>query len=144
DFNGHLNMAYYLVLFDLASDEAFAAMGMPNDYIDNRKLTLYTAEAHIRYVREVHLDAPLLCTCQLIAHDEKRFHTWQELRHADEGWLSASCEMMTLHIDASGPKVAPMPQDVAAQVASMAAAHADLPAPDKLNGSIRVPGAAYQ
>ncbi|MEN0000398.1 MAG: thioesterase family protein [Pseudomonadota bacterium] len=141
DFNGHLNMAFYMVLFDEASDAAFSSMGMPPTYKSKRSMTLYTAEAHIRYVREVHLTDPLTCTLQLIAHDAKRLHTWQELRHAVDGWLAATCEMMTLHVDATGPRVAPMPEDVAVQVREMQDAHDSLPVPDKLNGSIRIPGA---
>ena len=47
DYNGHLNMAYYNVLFDRCSDEAFAAMGLGPDYAKERRLTSYTAEAHI-------------------------------------------------------------------------------------------------
>ncbi|MEO0544554.1 MAG: thioesterase family protein [Pseudomonadota bacterium] len=140
DFNGHLNMAYYMVLFDLASDQAFSTMGMPPTYKSQRSLTLYTAEAHIRYVREVHLSDPMICTFQLVAHDAKRLHSWQELRHRDDGWLAATCEMMTLHIDATGPKVAPMPADVAAKVSQMQVAHDRLSKPDQLNGSIKIPG----
>ncbi len=143
DFNGHLNMAYYMVLFDQTSDSAFSSLGMPPTYKSKRGLTLYTAEAHIRYVREVHLDDPITCTFQLIAHDAKRLHSWQELRHSDDGWLAATCEMMTLHIDTAGPKVAPMPDDVAEQVNEMQAAHAKLQVPDGMNGSIRVPGYDY-
>ncbi|MEO1703225.1 MAG: thioesterase family protein [Pseudomonadota bacterium] len=143
DFNGHLNMAYYMVLFDTASDEAFCAMGMPPEYKSSRGLTLYTAEAHIRYVREVHLTYPMVCTFQLVAHDEKRLHSWQELRHRDDGWLAATCEMMTLHIDASGPKVAPMPDDVVMLVGNMQTAHEPLPTPDKLSGSMHVPRHPY-
>ena len=55
DYNGHLNMAYYNVLFDRGSDEAFEIMGMGPAYASDRKLTIYTAEVHVCYVRELHL-----------------------------------------------------------------------------------------
>ena len=55
DYNGHMNMAYYNVLFDRCSDEAFEAMGLGPDYARDRKLTIYTAEVHVCYVRELHL-----------------------------------------------------------------------------------------
>ena len=58
DYNGHLNMAYYNVLFDRCSDEAFEMMGMGLDYAKERRLTIYTAEVHVCYVQELHLDAP--------------------------------------------------------------------------------------
>jgi len=131
DHNGHLNMAYYNVLFDLGSDEAFLALGMGPEYARRRGLTTYAAEVHIRYLRELLVDAPVTVTYQLIDHDEKRLHAWQEIRHAD-GWTAATCELLTLHVDRSGPKVAPFPPDVAARIERMAAAHAALPRPAML------------
>ncbi|TIS13875.1 MAG: thioesterase, partial [Mesorhizobium sp.] len=56
DYNGHLNMAYYNVLFDRCSDEAFELMGMGPNYARDRRLTIYTAEVHVCYVQELHLD----------------------------------------------------------------------------------------
>jgi acyl-CoA thioester hydrolase len=52
DYNGHLNMAYYNVLFDRGLDQAFEVMGIGVSYARDRKLTIYTAEAHVCYVRE--------------------------------------------------------------------------------------------
>ncbi|WP_306117747.1 MULTISPECIES: thioesterase family protein [unclassified Roseitalea] len=130
DYNGHLNMAYYLVVFDRASDIVFAALGMGPDYAAARAMTTYTAEAHIAYLREVHADAQLVCDYQILDHDEKRIHGFQRMRHATQGWLAATCETLTLHVDRSGPRVAPFPADIAANVAQMAERHALLPRPD--------------
>src|SRR6188472_568781 len=81
DYNGHLNMAYYNVLFDRCSDEAFEAMGMGLDYVKERRLTIYTAEVHVCYVQELHLDHKVTVSFQLIDHDEKRLRAYQEIRH---------------------------------------------------------------
>ncbi|MGL4489581.1 MAG: thioesterase family protein, partial [Rhizobiaceae bacterium] len=110
DYNGHLNMAYYNVLFDRAADHGLAALGLNLDYIKNRKLTIYTAEAHVVYVQELHAGQKVYATFQIIDHDAKRLHVFQELYHED-GWLAATSEIMSLHIDQSGPKVAPFPAD---------------------------------
>lgn len=137
DYNGHLNMAYYNVLFDRAIDEAFLAMGMGPDYAAARSRTTYTAEAHVCYVRELHLGNIVDCTYHLIDHDEKRLHSYQELFHAD-GWLAATCETLTLHIDTTGPKVTPFPDDIAASIADMAASHANLPVPERVRRAIGI------
>src|SRR5690606_3651985 len=108
DHNGHLNMAYYHVLFDRAVDQLFLALGMGPAYARSRRLTTYSAETHVCYVRELHAGAAVTCTLQVVDHDEKRLHTYAELLHG-EGWLAATCEMLTLHIDASGPRVTPFP-----------------------------------
>ena len=137
DYNGHLNMAYYNVLFDRCSDEAFEAMGMGLDYVKQRRLTIYTAEVHVCYVQELHLDHKVQVSFQLIDHDEKRLRAYQEIRHVD-GWLAATSETLSLHVDMSGPKVAPFPADVLAKIEAMRAAHSVLPMPERAGRSIGI------
>ena len=137
DYNGHLNMAYYNVLFDKCADDAFELMGMGPNYAPDRKLTIYTAEIHVCYVRELHLGDPVRGTFQLIDHDDKRLRAYQELRHID-GWLAATSEVLTLHVDMAGPKVAPFPADILTRVEAMQAAHANLPMPERAGRSIGI------
>jgi acyl-CoA thioester hydrolase len=137
DYNGHMNMAYYNVLFDRGADDAFELMGMGPNYAKARQLTTYTAEVHVCYVRELHLDDPVVVTFQLVDHDDKRTHFYQEIRHA-EGWLAATSEVLALHIDMAGPKVAPFPPDIKAKVEAMRAAHAALPTPERVGRSIGI------
>lgn len=137
DYNGHLNMAYYNVLFDRCADEAFLLLGMGPDYARERRLTTYTAEVHICYVRELHLDHKVRCSLHLLDHDDKRIHFFQELSHVD-GWLAATSEVLSLHVDMAGPKVCPYPPDVLAMVEAMRAEHAPLPVPDRAGRSIGI------
>ncbi len=137
DYNGHLNMAYYNVLFDKCSDDAFELLGMGPAYAKERKLTVYTAEAHICYVRELHLGDAVRSTYHLIDHDDKRLRSYQELRHVD-GWLAATSETLSLHVDMEGPKVAPFPADVMAKLEAVRAAHAALPMPERAGRSIGI------
>lgn len=137
DYNGHLNMAYYNVLFDQCADEIYGTLGVGADYFSTRGFTTYTAEFHVCYVRELHQDDPVQVHFHLLDHDSKRFHSYQEIHHTD-GWLAATGEALVLHIDASGPRVAPFPDDVAARLASMQAAHATLPRPERAGRSIAI------
>jgi acyl-CoA thioester hydrolase len=137
DYNGHLNMAYYNVLFDRCSEAALDALGMGANYASERHLTIYTAEVHICYVRELHLEHKVTVSFQLLDHDAKRLRTYQEVRHVD-GWLAATSETLSLHVDMSGPKVAPFPADVLARIEAMRAAHAALPMPERAGRSIGI------
>jgi acyl-CoA thioester hydrolase len=139
DFNGHLNMAYYNVLFDRGADQAFIDLGMGPDYLKKRNLSTMTAEAHVRYIREIHEGAPVAVHNFFLAADAKRVKVFQELRHAAEGWLSATSEIMMLHIDMAAKKVAPFPADIAANVQRMMAAHAHLPRPEGAGRRIAMP-----
>lgn len=136
DFNGHLNMAYYNVLFDNAVDQAYAQLGFGPEY-QKTGCTTYVAEFHVCYLRELHEGDSVYTTLQLLDHDEKRFHTYQELWHED-GWLAATGEGLTLHVDQSGPRVAPMPASILANLERMRAAHAELDWPERAGRKIGI------
>ena len=139
DYNGHLNMAYYNVLFDRAVDEVYEKLGIGPSYLARSGHTTMTAEVHVRYLREIHVDAPVRVRFQLLDYDEKRMHYVEELIHAEEGWLSATSENMTLHVGMAAKKVAPWPADVLARLARLKAAHAALQVPDGVGRSIKMP-----
>jgi acyl-CoA thioester hydrolase len=139
DYNGHLNMAYYNVLFDRSLDQFFDMLGIGQNYLVARNNSTMTAECHVRYLREVHQGDPLHVHVHLIAADEKRLHTFEELRHAGEGWTSATSENMTLHVDMGVRKVAPFPADIAARIQAVAQAHAAGPQPHGLGRQITMP-----
>ncbi len=90
DYNGHLNMAYYNVMFDRAIDQMWLQLGIGPGYMKERGGSTFTAECHVRYLREIHLGDPVQVSVWLLEADDKRLHTFQELRHATEGWLSAT------------------------------------------------------
>lgn len=138
DYNGHLNMAYYNVLFDRGTDAAFVVLGLDPGYVEERRLTVYTAEIHVCYVREIHLRDQVAVSFQLLDSDDKRLRFYQEIRHATEGWLAATSEQLALHVDMAGPKVAPFPADIQAKVDAMRAAHAPLPVPERAGRSIGI------
>jgi acyl-CoA thioester hydrolase len=130
DYNGHLNVAYYVLLFDRAVDECFALLGIGEDYVRSRKASMFVAEAHIAYRREVKPADAVRMTLQLLDFDDKRLHYWMEMRHAHEGWLAANCENMALHVDMGSRRAASFPDDILANLALMKAAHSRLARPE--------------
>ena len=139
DYNGHLNMAYYNVMFDRAIDELWLILGIGPDYKKSRSNSTFTAECHVRYLREVHLGDPLQVAITLLAADDKRLHLFEELRHASEGWLSATSETMTLHVDMGQRRTAPFPPDIRATIDALARAHAQLARPEGVGRSVAMP-----
>ena len=140
DYNGHLNMAYYNVLFDRAVDEAYELLGIGLGYLKSQGHSTFTAEAHVRYLRELQDGDPVRVTLQLLDYDAKRIQLFEQLLHATEGWVSATSENMTLHVDMATKKVVPFPESVTRSLAVMQAAHAHLPRPDGAGRHISMPG----
>jgi acyl-CoA thioester hydrolase len=130
DYNGHLNMAYYNVLFDRAVDEVYELLGLGLSYVKEQKCSTFTAEVHVRYLRELLVDAPVRVTFQLLDFDHRRLHYFEQLHHAEEGWLSATSENMALNVDLTARKTAAFPDSVLARLELMKAAHDKLPVPD--------------
>jgi acyl-CoA thioester hydrolase len=139
DYNGHLNMAYYNVMFDRAIDELWLQLGIGPGYMKQRNGSTFSAECHVRYLREIHLGDPVQVSILLVAADEKRLHTFEELRHATEGWLSATSENMTIHIDITARKTAPFPSDIRARVEALVNAHAAIARPEAIGRKIAMP-----
>lgn len=142
DYNGHLNMAYYNVLFDRAVDEAYELIGIGPGYLKTRRHSTFTAEVHVRYLHELHAGDPVRVTFQLLDFDSKRIHYFEQLFHAEGGWLSATSENMTLHVDIDAKKTAPFPGDVMRCLKRMQAAHAKLPWPQAAGRRIAMAGTA--
>jgi acyl-CoA thioester hydrolase len=140
DYNGHLNMAYYNVLFDRAVDEVYELLGCGLAYLKETQHSCFTAEVHLRYLRELNAGDRVRVSVQLIDFDLKRLLYFEELRHADDGWLSATSENMALHVDMAARKTVAFPPNIAARLAAMKAAHAALPVPEAIGRRIAMPG----
>lgn len=130
DYNEHMNMGYYTVLFDRAADEAYEEIGFGPEYRAASGCTTYTAEFHVRYLKELKLGDRVQGAFRILDHDEKRFHSFQELIRED-GTVVATGEGIALHVDQSGPNVAPMPEAILARLREVAKAHATLPRPEE-------------
>jgi len=139
DYNGHLNMAYYNVMFDRAIDELWLKLGIGPAYRKERDGSTFTAECHVRYLREIHLGDPVQVSILLVAADDKRLHTFEELRHAAEGWLSATSENMTIHIDMGKRKTASFPPDIRARIQALAKAHSGIARPEGIGRRVAMP-----
>lgn len=136
DYNGHLNMAYYNVLFDRAVDELYEFLGIGASYAASDRHTVMTAEIHVRYRRELLVNAPVRIRIHLLGFDKKRLHYFEELNHVDEGWLAASSENLALHVDMTSRRVVPWPPAIADKLGKMRMVHQQLPTPSGIGRSI--------
>lgn len=109
DSNGHMNLAYYVVVFDLATDKLYASLGIGDAYREATGNSCFTAETHTVYEREVRLGERLRVHTWLLGVDAKRLHYFHELFHSASGERSATQELMALHIDMRVRRVAPFP-----------------------------------
>jgi acyl-CoA thioester hydrolase len=138
DYNGHMNVAFYVLAFDKATDGLLDHLGLGEAYRRATNRSIYVLEAHVTYDRELKLGAPLAIDTQLIDADEKRLHVFHRMTHDEEGYLAATNELMALHVDLAGPKSAPMPAAALAEAGRVLAQHRRLPAPPQLGRRIAI------
>lgn len=139
DYNGHLNLAYYVVAFDQCVDVVFEKIGIGLDYRKQDELGTFAAETHTLYEREVMEGDPLAIAMHVLAVDDKRLHLFLEMTHAEQGFRAAAQELMYLHVDLKIRRVAPWPGWVREKLDAMAALCATRPVPPGVGRRIAMP-----
>jgi acyl-CoA thioester hydrolase len=138
DYNGHMNVAYYVLAFDKATDSPYDALGIGGGYVARRQRSLFTLAMNVDYLREVFAGDEVLIASRMLDHDHKRVHYFHEMRHAGEGWLAATNECVAVHVDMTLRRSAPFDDDAQARLASMKSAHAALGRPDRAGRALAI------
>lgn len=129
DYNGHMNVAYYVLAFDRATDAFMESLGMGRDYQERQQCSTFVVETHVNYQRELIAGDPMRITTQLLGFDSKRIHYFHRLYHADKNFLSATTELMVIHVDLAQRRSAPMPLSAMDRLSALMTAHIQLPRP---------------
>ena len=139
DYNGHMNMAYYHVLFDQALDHVFDDLGIGAAYVASGAGSCFTAEVHVAYLDELSEADPVRVSYQLLDWDEKRLHLFAEMHHATAGYLAATSEQLSLHVDLATRRAAPFPTEAQGCIAALMERHRNLPRQPQVGHVIGIP-----
>ena len=143
DINGHMNVAYYVLAFDLGVDALWHQAGISDDYIRQRRMSTFAVEAHITYRAELSKDDPYEISTYILALDEKRLHQIQTMKHAEEGHIAATAEWLNLSVDLRTRRVCPFPQDVRDNFLEIARAQPEIEIPAEVGKRMRVNAPIY-
>ncbi len=138
DYNGHMNVAYYMLAFDHATDAFYDHVGLGLDYRDRTNCSTFTLEAHITYERELREGAPLRFETLLLDFDSKRIHYFHRMFHGEDGYLAATNELIAIHVDLSARRATPMPDGIRASLDRLLAVHGRLPRPPQVGRIIGI------
>lgn len=138
DYNGHMNVGYYPVAFDLGFDIVYNFLGVGGDDIKRTGVSTFVVETHFTYQQELREGDRLRITTQLLGCDAKRLHFFQYMHHAGDGFLAATGEWLILCVDLKLRKVIAMPETLRALVERVASAHKILPRPPELGRSVSI------
>ena len=136
DYNGHMNEAFYVLIFSDATDAFMTYAGQDDAYRKRTGHTIYTLETHVMYLLEVGEGETVRVETRLLGLDAKRYRLFHDMFHDETGDLLATGEHMLLNVDMNGPKSAPFNDDLRTRLTAVLGAHADLPAPKQAGRSI--------
>lgn len=141
DHNGHLNLAYYIVLFDEATDALWNAIGLGERYREATGCGTFAVETHTFYNAEL-LDGDATTAHSLVLGvDRKRLHIAHELRRDRDGVVAARQELMYLTVNLATRRSVPWPEAARTSLDAAAASHAGVPRPDWIGHRIALPPA---
>ena len=138
DYNGHMNVAYYVLVFDHATDAFLDQVGMTATLRETTGSSVFVAEAHITYDQEVMEGKRVYVTTQLLAHDEKRLHIFHCMHRVEGDALAATNELMILQVNLNDRRVGPFHEGVRERIAAVAKQQADLTVPDAVGRQIGI------
>ena len=105
DYNGHLNVAFYVRIFDIAADVMLDNFKMGGESAKKDKRTTFVAEMHTNYYQEVRLDEEVETHITFVDHDKKRIQYKLSMFHKEKRYLAATIEVLSLYVDLSKRKV---------------------------------------
>ena len=106
DYNGHMNMSYYILIFDNAAEVMLTRFKMGGNSAQNDKKSTFAVETHTTYDQEVKLGEEVEVYLTYFDHDKKRIHYRASMFHKEKKYLAATTEVLSLYIDLNKRKVA--------------------------------------
>lgn len=132
DYNGHMNVAYFTLIFDHGTDEFYPLIGLGKPYRQRTGKSTFAVESYTTYQKELSVNEEVKVTTQLLGFDNKRIHYFHTMWHADKGFQMATLEQLALHVDLTTRKVEPMPDESHERLRQMWEIHKELPRPKEV------------
>jgi carnitine 3-dehydrogenase len=136
DYNGHMTESKYLEAFAFATDGFMRMVGIDAEAIAAGH-SIFTAETHIRHLREVSRDEDIAVITQVLSAQGRKVHIWHEMRHGDR--QIATAEHLLVHMDLRARAAAEPPPAIRARLDRVAEAHAGLPRPEGIGRHVGQP-----
>ncbi len=138
DQNGHMNVAYYVLAFDRATDTLYNELGIGWSYLDRTGRSTFTLAMNVDYLAEVLAGDSVRIVSRLIDCDHKRVHYFHEMHHAAKAYLAATTEALSIHINMATRRSEPFPPDIQTRLTGMKAAHAAFPLPTQVGRKLGI------
>lgn len=138
DYNGHMNVAYYVLAIDKAMDDIFDQLGMGLDLVRERRMGPMALVNQIHYLDELLEGQEFVCDLQVLDADHKRMHYLVTMHHLAKGTVAATFEGLSINVDLEARRSTPYPEDIRARLEAVRRAHEGLPRPPQVGSTIGI------
>jgi len=138
DSNGHMNMRWYVALFDEAGDELHERAGLTPEFHLYHRTGTVDLEHHTHFLHEVMPGDTVAVYSRLVVRSSKRVHYLMFLVNETKGRLAAIFECMNAFMDLSVRKTAPFPPEIAAKLDAWLERDSKLDWPPPVSGAMQV------
>ncbi len=129
DYNGHMNLAFYVLAFDKATDNFYDQLGIGLDYRAREDSSMFTLGINVDYRREVFAGDELLMSTQLLEVDHKRLRYIHQMYQGGDASAVACNECLAIHVNMTSRKSEPFPALTQTRIDEAMDAHRNLPLP---------------
>jgi acyl-CoA thioester hydrolase len=139
DYNNHMNVAYYVLIYDLAFEELLRSLGLGGEQAKTTGISTMALESHITYKQEVSLGQDVEIRMQLVDHDHKRMHLYSEMFVKGTcGYLASTLEQISMCVDLNKRKSASFPAEVMEKIKILSEQQSHLQRPDNIGRIIGI------
>lgn len=114
DVNGHMNIKHYLDYGATGADVICRRVGIDDDYRAQRRMGVFTAEHHIRYLAEMHEGSAFSVHARFLGRSNRAGHLISFILDRDREVLSCTIEIVLVHVGMDSRRPVEFPDDVAA------------------------------
>jgi acyl-CoA thioester hydrolase len=137
DANEHMNMRWYVAIFDDAGDALYARLGITPEYHRQHGTGTFDLEHHTRFLSEVVPGDRVAVYVRLVGHSAKRFHYLMFMVNETRGKLAAIFECINAFADLRVRKTVEFPPEIATKIQASVSTDAQLDWQPPVCGAMR-------
>ena len=118
DKMGHMNVRYYMAVFDQATWRMFADYGLDEKYFSTTENGVFALKQFIQYLAEVRPEETVAVYTRIVGLTDKRIHLMHFMANQDTNGLAAIIESLITHANLKVRKAAPLPSEIASKFRS--------------------------
>ncbi len=126
DVMGHMNIRWYMALFDEAAWNFFATFGIDVAYTKSANAGAFALQQFITYLAEVHIGETIVVRTRLLGYSAKRVHFMHFMINETTSTVAATMEVLGAHADLSARRTSPFPSPIVAKLEQILQTNADL------------------